>query len=183
MHNNSSDERFPVVDEEGNEISSAPRSICHDGKSRLLHPVVHFHLFNDTGDLFLQKRSMTKDLLPGKWDTSVGGHIKPGEKVEDALRREVEEELGIKVFEFQPAGKYIWESPRERELVYSFKGTSEEIPEINKEEIEEGRFWMIHEIKENIGKNTFTPNFEHEFDIWIREGSKGYKRPQSNKLN
>src|SRR4030042_911829 len=89
MQNNSADELFPIVDEEGNEISSAPRSICHDGKNKLLHPVVHFHLFNKAGELFLQKRSMKKDLLPGKWDTSVGGHIRPGEKFGDALKREI----------------------------------------------------------------------------------------------
>jgi isopentenyldiphosphate isomerase len=167
MQNNSPDELFPIVDEEGNEISSAPRSICHDGKSMLLHPVVHLHLFNDAGGLFLQKRSMNKDLFPGKWDTSVGGHITPGEKVEDALKRETDEELGLKVFKFQFITKYIWESLRERELVYSFTGSSEEIPEINKEEIEEGRFWMISEIRVNIGRNIFTPNFKHEFNTII----------------
>jgi isopentenyldiphosphate isomerase len=167
MQNNSPDELFPIVDEEGNEISSAPRSICHDGKSMLLHPVVHLHLFNDSGGLFLQKRSVNKDLFPGKWDTSVGGHITPGEKVEDALKRETDEELGLKVVKFQFITKYIWESLRERELVYSFTGSSVEVPEINKEEIEEGRFWMISEIRENIGRNIFTPNFEHEFNTII----------------
>jgi len=167
MQNNSPDELFPIVDEEGNEISSAPRSICHDGKSMLLHPVVHLHLFNDSGGLFLQKRSINKDLFPGKWDTSVGGHITPGEKVEDALKRETDEELGLKVVKYQFITKYIWESLRERELVYSFTGSSVEVPEINKEEIEEGRFWMISEIRENIGRNIFTPNFEHEFNTII----------------
>jgi len=167
MQNNSPDELFPIVDEEGNEISSAPRSICHDGKSMLLHPVVHLHLFNDSGGLFLQKRSVNKDLFPGKWDTSVGGHITPGEKVEDALKRETDEELGLKVVKYQFITKYIWESLRERELVYSFTGSSVEVPEINKEEIEEGRFWMISEIRENIGRNIFTPNFEHEFNTII----------------
>ncbi|MCU0473305.1 MAG: NUDIX domain-containing protein [Bacteroidales bacterium] len=158
-----SDEWFPVVDEDGNEISRAPRSICHDGKSMLLHPVVHFHLFNEKGELFLQKRSKTKDLLPGKWDTSVGGHISPGERVEEALRRESEEELGIKDISFQLIKKYIWESQRERELVYSFRGTSADIPSVNPDEIEEGRFWSLEEIKDSLGKEIFTPNFEKEF--------------------
>jgi len=165
MNNHDTDELFPVVDEEGNEISIAPRSICHDGKSKLLHPVVHFHLFNRRGELFLQKRAMTKDLLPGKWDTSVGGHINPGEKIEAALHREAEEELGLKSFEFKFLKKYIWESPRERELVYSFTGRSEEIPEINSNEIDEGRYWSFEEILDCLGKDIFTPNFEHEFNM------------------
>jgi isopentenyldiphosphate isomerase len=160
----SSEEMFPVVDEEGNEISCAPRSVCHDGKSMLLHPVVHLHLFNKRGELFLQKRATTKDLLPGKWDTSVGGHVSPGESAEEALKREAEEELGLKNFKFRLIKKYIWESSRERELVYSFIGTSPEMPVVNAGEIDEGKFWTLEDIKKNLKRGIFTPNFEKEFE-------------------
>lgn len=156
-------EIFPVVDEDGKEISTAPRTVCHDGKSKLLHPVVHLHLFNDKGELFLQKRSMNKDLLPGKWDTAVGGHLQPGESAEEALRRESAEELGLKEFSFRFLKKYIWESPRERELVYSFTGTSGNNPEIDNAEVCDGRFWTIDEIENNLESDIFTPNFVHEF--------------------
>jgi isopentenyldiphosphate isomerase len=166
--NTNPEEIFPVVNEEGKQISIAPRSVCHDGKSMLLHPVVHFHLFNEKGDLFLQKRAATKDLLPGKWDTSVGGHVSPGESIEEALKRETHEELEITRIQFSFIKKYIWESARERELVYSFKGTSEESPVVNLNEIEEGRFWSIKEIRENIGNGIFTPNFEKEFEILFK---------------
>lgn len=163
MNYSDSDELFPIVDEEGNEISRALRSVCHNGKSKLLHPVVHMHLLNDRGELFLQKRAMTKDLLPGYWDTSVGGHMSPGESPEEALKRETLEELGLKEFICKFIKKYIWESPREKELVYSFKGISENYPLINKDEIDDGRFWSIEEIRKNLNKNVFTPNFEYEF--------------------
>jgi isopentenyldiphosphate isomerase len=161
------DEWFPIVDESGNEISRALRRVCHNGKSKLLHPVVHMHLFNSKGELFLQKRALTKDLLPGYWDTSVGGHVSPGESAEEALKRETVEELGLMVFSYKFIKKYIWESPRERELVYSFTGSSENTPVINKEEIDDGRFWALEEIQQNLGKNIFTPNFEYEFDLLI----------------
>ena len=82
------EEWFPLVDDEGRVTGKAPRSVCHDGKSFLLHPVVHLHLFNKAGKLYLQKRSMKKDTQPGKWDTSVGGHIGLGETVAEALKRE-----------------------------------------------------------------------------------------------
>jgi isopentenyldiphosphate isomerase len=163
MKNLSDEEWFPVVDEDGNEISIAPRSVCHDGKSKLLHPVVHLHLFNSKGDLFLQKRAASKDILPGCWDTSVGGHKSPGEGIEEALKRETREELGITDFRYEFIKKYVWESPRERELVYSYSGSSSELPLIDRSEIDEGRFWSLTEIRETLGKGVFTPNFEHEF--------------------
>ena len=159
------EEWFPIVNNDGMVIGKAPRSVCHNGKSFLLHPVVHLHVFNKSGKIFLQKRAMTKDIQPGKWDTSVGGHIGPGETITDALFRETREELGLKGFTPQFLGKYIWESPRERELVNSFSTVSEQVPEINRDEIDEGRFWSMHEIKKDLGMGLFTPNFEHEFRL------------------
>jgi isopentenyldiphosphate isomerase len=160
-----SEEIFPIVDEQGNTIGQAPRSICHNGKSMLLHPVVHLHYYNSLGKLFLQKRSMTKDIQPGKWDTSVGGHVSLEEPVEAALFREAQEELGIEGFEPLFLRRYVWESSREKELVNSFSTISDKIPVINTDEIEEGRFWSIQEIRARLGKNIFTPNFEYEFKL------------------
>lgn len=159
------EEIFPIVDEDGKVVGTAPRSVCHDGKSMLLHPVVHLHLFNSSGRLYLQKRSQNKDIQPGKWDTAVGGHIAPGEDVEAALRREASEELGLTDFEPRFAHKYVWESSRERELVFSFITVKDVTPAINPDEIEEGRFWSIEEIAGKVGKEVFTPNFEKEFSL------------------
>jgi isopentenyldiphosphate isomerase/intracellular septation protein A len=159
------DEWFPIVNEEGVVTGKAPRRVCHDGKSMLLHPVVHLHLINKEGKLYLQKRSMKKDIQPGKWDTSVGGHIAPDESVEDALKRESYEELRLSNINPQFIHKYIWESSRERELVFSFITVSDSVPEADRNEIEEGRYWGLDEIIKNLGKGLFTPNFEHEFNL------------------
>ncbi|HEX2975064.1 MAG TPA: NUDIX domain-containing protein [Bacteroidales bacterium] len=164
------EEIFPIVDEDGNQTGLAPRSVCHDGKSMLLHPVVHLLLYNAEGELYLQKRSMTKDIQPGKWDTSVGGHVSPGEDIVDAVIRESSEELGIAVEKPVFEGKYIWQSDRERELVYTFSATANEAPLVNRDEIDEGRFWKIEEISSHLGRNIFTPNFENEFRVHVKRG-------------
>jgi len=165
MNYNDPEEWFPVVDENGNVTGKALRRICHDGKSMLLHPVVHLHLFNTKGELFLQKRAETKDIEPGKWDTSVGGHVSLDESIDAALLREVREELGLNIFSPGYLIRYIWQSLRERELINSYSTISDENPIINKSEISEGMYWTIKEINKNFGKNIFTPNFEHEFKL------------------
>lgn len=154
-------EMFPIVDEEGNILDAATRGKCHDG-SKLLHPVVHLHLFNSHGELYLQKRPEWKDIQPGKWDTSVGGHVDLGESVEQALQREVREELGVTEFMPISIAHYVFESDRERELVFVYK-TVFDGDVSPTAELDGGRFWTLREIKENIGKGVFTPNFESEF--------------------
>ncbi len=155
-------ELFPIVDEEGNVIGKADRATCHGG-SMILHPVVHLHVFNNKGELFLQKRPMHKDIQPGKWDTAVGGHIDYGETVEEALIREVREELGITQFEPKFLIKYIFESTVERELVYSYMTIYDGEIKPDNHELDGGRFWDIDEIKVQIDNFIFTPNFVGEF--------------------
>lgn len=167
-----SQEYFPLVNEEGKTIGKATRKECHSG-SKMLHPVVHLHIFNDNGDLYLQKRSMRKDIQPGKWDTAVGGHIDYGESVEEALRREVREELGVTDFSPIMITSYIFESAIEKELVNTFRTVYNGPFNPDPEELDGGRFWAIDEILESIGKGIFTPNFENEFQSIVLPTIKG----------
>ena len=155
-------ELFPLVDDGGRVVGKATRGECHSG-SKLLHPVVHLHVFNSQGDIYLQRRPEWKDIQPGKWDTAVGGHIDYGETVEDALRREVREELGITDFIAEFVDKYVFESQRERELVYVNRTTYDGPISPSADELDGGRFWTIQEIREAIGQGILTPNFESEF--------------------
>lgn len=157
-------ELFPIVDESGNTIGKTTRSFAHGGM-KPLHPVVHLHVFNSKGELFLQKRPAWKDIQPGKWDTAVGGHVDFGENTIDALKREALEELGLSGFQPEKMTNYIFESDAEREFVNSFRTTIDSPLLPSATELDDGKFFSREEIRRNIGKDFFTPNFESE---WIK---------------
>ena len=117
------DELFEIVDEQGSVLGLRPRRECH-GNAALIHQAVHVLVFNEGGDLFLQKRTRTKDIQPGKWDSSVGGHMQPGETPEQAALREAEEELGLRNTPLHFAYQYIWRSSRETELIRTYVAIS-----------------------------------------------------------
>lgn len=165
MQQDQSAEIFPLLDESGRVVGSATRAECHSG-SKLLHPVVHLHLFNSRGELYLQHRPAWKDIQPDRWDSGVGGHVDYGESREDALRRESCEELGVENFEEKYICSYIFESEVEREYVNVFTTTYD--GEVSPtDELDGGRFWSIEEIQSNLNCGVFTPNFESEFSSVI----------------
>lgn len=155
-------EMLPVVEPGGVVIARMSREYAHGG-SMLLHPVVHLHILNRRGELYLQRRSLDKDLLPGFWDTAVGGHVSYGESVAEALFREAEEELGMYDFHPIPLEAYEFEGIRERERVHVFACVGSFSPRPDGKEVIDGRFWGMEEIEESLGKSVFTPNFEGEF--------------------
>jgi isopentenyl-diphosphate delta-isomerase type 1 len=157
------DELFPIVDEQGHVIGSALREQVH-GDPKLLHPVVHCLVTNSNGELLLQRRSRTKDIQPGRWDTSVGGHVAFGETIEHALRREMKEEVGLELEETDLTFlyRYVHTNPIESELVYTFSYASEGPFVRQAEEIDELRFFTCEELERSLGTGMFTPNFEDE---------------------
>src|SRR5512133_889778 len=92
-----SEEIFDVVDENDQCVGQCTRRKVHE--LGLRHRAVHVLVFRANGDLFLQKRSMTKDCFPGTWDSSASGHLAPGESYDDCAIREVREDLGLELHE------------------------------------------------------------------------------------
>ncbi len=155
-------EMLPVVDISGIVVAQASRNYCHSG-SIALHPVVHLHILNRRGELYIQHRGAAKKLYPLRWDTAVGGHVSYGEQILEALARESAEEL--KLYDFNPVSidVYVNESGIERELVNVFAAVGDFCPAPDADEVCEGRYWTIREIEESLGKEIFTPNFEYEY--------------------
>lgn len=90
-----SEDIFDVVNERDEVIGRERRSVVH--KTGLRHRAVHVLVFNANGEVFLQKRSMLKDMHPGTWDSSASGHLDCGEDYDACALREVGEELGHKL--------------------------------------------------------------------------------------
>lgn len=155
-------EIFPIVDTDGHVVGQITRGHAHDG-CKVLHPVVHLHVFNSKGELYLQQRPHWKDIQPDKWDTACGGHVDYGETVEEALMREVREELGMTDYTPVYMAHYVFESRREKELVWVYVTCYDGEICPDKNELNGGRFWSLHDIEINMGKGIFTPNFESEY--------------------
>jgi isopentenyldiphosphate isomerase len=164
---NYNQEILEVVDREGTVVGLARRSELH-GNPSLTHRVVHVLVFNHEGELLLQKRSLAKDVAPGKWDTSVGGHVSPGEDVPDAAKREMTEELGISDVKLDFLYTHLFSDHTESELVSSFSCVYNGEINFDPEEIEEVAFWDFGRIRENLGKDLFSKHFEEEIATYVR---------------
>ncbi len=160
-------ELLPVVERSGLVIGAALRSACHagpdSGSPRLLHPVVHLHIIDRQGRICLQKRSRNKDLLPGYWDTAVGGHVCYGESIPEALVREAGEELDLHDFTPYPLDTVVYASDLEDELVCSFATILSDLPFRRNDEVDEIRFWTQDEVEAAFGSGRLTPMFEWEY--------------------
>lgn len=156
-------EYFDIIDNNGKIIGKATRGECH-GDNSLAHRVVHVLVFNSNGELFLQKRSMDKYIQPGKWDTSVGGHLDLGETFAEAVCREMKEELGMEDLPVQHLHDYWLRNEIETEFVRTYMCVYDGEITVDADEIDDGRFWQLQEIENNLGKGIFTPNFEQEYE-------------------
>ncbi len=147
-----SQELLDVVDVNDQVVVVKTRGEIHS--KGLMHRAVHILVFNHQGDLFIQKRSMSKDECPGLWDTSVAGHVDSGEDYVSCAIRELSEELGIMVesplkflFKLQPK----MSNGMEHTTVYSY--VDEGPFQIQKEEIDEGNWISKAEMDQRVGSS------------------------------
>lgn len=162
-----SEELLEVVNEKGQVIRLALRSEIH-GDPSLMHRVVHVLVFSKEGALLLQRRSLNKDVAPGRWDTSVGGHVGIGEELHAAALREMKEELGVNHVGIEYLYSYIHSNPYETEFVTTYRCVYCGGVRHNREEIDEVKFWSLAEIRGALGKGILSDNFEDEFRAYSK---------------
>ncbi|HUC38694.1 MAG TPA: NUDIX domain-containing protein [Candidatus Acidoferrum sp.] len=140
------EEILDVVDSNDNVVGKTSRNDIYARK--LTHRIVHVFVINDAGDIYFQKRSDTVSYMPGAWCTSAGGHVLSGEDYENAARRELEEELGIKPDKlFQIGHKTTFHIADQDRFVQLYVVFSSKIPKHDKKEVSGGMFLSFGEAK------------------------------------
>jgi isopentenyldiphosphate isomerase len=132
-----SEEIFDIVNERDEVIGQAPRKEVH--ARGLWHRAIHVLVFNSRGEIFLQKRSLKKDIAAGKWDSSSSGHLDTGEDYDACAVRELSEELGLKLAQ-PPQRLFKIEACQETgwEFCWIYRGASDGPFTLHPEEIETG---------------------------------------------
>ena len=162
-------EILEIVDSYDNVIGTGTRGEIH--RKGFFHRAVHLFVFNPAGQVYIQRRSCSKDRHPGKLDSSAAGHVDPGETYEETAIRELREELGI-----QAEVKEILRVPAsiqtDNEHVVLFQVETESEPVPNPEEIQWGA-WLSRERVSKLmdeSPDDFVPAFVLLWKKFIQQG-------------
>jgi isopentenyldiphosphate isomerase len=155
MPSNPDQEIVLIVDRDDREIGAVARHIMRE--QRLIHRATYILVFNKKGALFVQKRTMSKDIYPGCWDVAAGGVVMAGESYEQSAARELEEELGIRK-KIKFLFDQYYEDDDNRVWGRTFSCIHEGPFIFQPEEIEDGCFMTIDEALALSEKEPFTPD-------------------------
>jgi len=148
-------EIIQIVDRDNREIAVVPRHIMREQK--LIHRASYILVFNRAGELFVQERTMSKDIYPGFWDVAAGGVVLAGESYELSAARELAEELGIKG-KLQFLFDQYYEDADNRVWGRIFSCVHEGPFTLQPEEVADGRFMDIDEALDLSRREPFTPD-------------------------
>jgi isopentenyl-diphosphate delta-isomerase type 1 len=164
-------EILDVVDADDLVVGAVDRREIH--REGLFHRSVHVFVLDETGRIYLQRRSWKKEEHPGKWDSSASGHVRSGESYLEAARRELEEEIGVQALP-EPVVKIraCEETGREHCVLYRVqRRKSDPGPQPNPEEVIEGCFLQTEQVDHRISQKPemFTPSFRLLFGRYLEE--------------
>lgn len=160
-----SQELLDVLDSDGKVVGTATRQEVH--AKGLFHRAVHVLVLGSDGRLLLQRRASTKSSWPGRWDTSVGGHVGAGEEPIDCAMRECQEELGVSLRreELQTLGRYLFDgATQDPEWVDSWIVRHDGPFHPDPSEVEGVRFFTATEVEGAISSGETTPHFAAQWE-------------------
>jgi isopentenyl-diphosphate delta-isomerase len=166
----SDDEQLILVDSSDREIGFMAKVDAHRGRGTL-HRAFSLFVFSPAGELLVQQRAKGKRLWPGYWSNTCCSHPRRGETMDNAIRRRLQEELGMRaelelLFNFQYQAQYDAQNA-EYELCWVYAGRSTETPRANAHEIAAWRYVTPQTLQDEIASapDRFTPWFKLE---WAR---------------
>jgi isopentenyldiphosphate isomerase len=155
------DEMVAIVDAGNREVGAAPRSEMR--RQGLIHRSSYILVWNGQGELYVQKRTLTKDIYPGYWDVAAGGVVLAGETYEQGASRELAEELGIENVPLEPQFDFYFEDRAESGLSARVWGRVfacrwEGPLRLQAEEVERVVLMTPEEVLRRAGQEPFTPD-------------------------
>jgi isopentenyl-diphosphate delta-isomerase len=170
----SDDEQLILVDSDDREIGVLAKADAHLGRGTL-HRAFSVFVFNPAGELLVQQRAKSKPLWPGYWSNTCCSHPRLGENMDNAVRRRLQEELGLRaelefLFKFQYQAQYDLQRA-EHELCWVYAGRSAERPRANVDEIAAWRYVTPQALGAEIAcaPEAFTPWFKLEWERLLRD--------------
>ena len=161
-------EELILVDLDDNEIGFRSKADCHAGAG-IRHRAFSLFLFNEDGELLLQKRSRQKRLWPGFWSNSCCSHPRRGETLETATQRRLSDELNISaqlehIYHFCYQADFA-SSGAENELCHVYLGRVLGEVRPNSSEVEAVRLISAMELDREFERRPkdFTPWFKQEW--------------------
>lgn len=152
----SASETIDVVDEEDHVVGRATRREMRE--RNLLHRAVYIFVINSLGDLFVHRRTATKDVYPGYWDVCVGGVVMAGESYDAAAEREIAEELGVMGTPVRSLGKLRFEDAATRIHGAVYAATNDGPFVLQAEEIMSGAFVTRAELERILAEERCCPD-------------------------
>jgi isopentenyl-diphosphate delta-isomerase len=153
-----------LVDEHNREVGLMEKMEAHH--KGLLHRAFSVFVFNENGELLLQRRAFGKYHSEGLWTNTCCSHPYPGESILEGGKRRLFEEMGF-TCELSEVFSFIYKAELENgliehELDHVLVGFSEETPHLNLEEVSAFKWMSVDEIKADMKENPL------QYTAWFR---------------
>ncbi len=153
---NPAEEIVEIVDRDNRPLAAVTRRIMR--QQGLIHRASYILVFNTEGEIFLQKRTLSKDIYPGYWDLAAGGVVLAGESYEESAQRELREELGLTNTQLRFLFDQYYEDLGNKVWGRVFSCTNNGPFTLQAEEIELGRFINPAKIEQLHQTEPLTPD-------------------------